>query len=262
MKKFRKSKEDVIEQERQLAARTSIDAATAQEISLVEQAWIHAARYFEKSIAADEKAKTKRATRLNYVFGTIAVMSVAAVMGLTPLKTVQLGLVRVDRNSGYSDVVWADDKGKPQEQIDDEFWLSAYTRFRESYNFSSNDANYSMVKLMSYDETFTEYRNFQLSSKGYLEVLGTNRQIRTDINNINFLDRKDREGTAQVRITKTVLDRNGVPDPQLHPVTWVATVTYDYKNPAKKAGDQWLNPRGFGIKAYTMTQEVGVSNGK
>ncbi|WP_017684941.1 type IV secretion system protein, partial [Pseudomonas syringae] len=114
----------------------------------------------------------------------------------------------------------------------------------------------------AYDETFTEYRNFQLSSKGYLEVLGTNRQIRTDINNINFLERKDREGTAQVRITKTVLDRNGVPDPQLHPVTWVATVTYDYKNPAKKAGDQWLNSRGFGVKAYTMTQEVGVSNGK
>ncbi|POP70617.1 conjugal transfer protein, partial [Pseudomonas amygdali pv. morsprunorum] len=93
-------------------------------------------------------------------------------------------------------------------------------------------------------------------------VLGTNRQIRTDINNINFLERKDREGTAQVRITKTVLDRNGTPDPQLAPVTWVATVTYDYNNPAKKAGDQWLNPRGFGVMAYTMTQEVGVSNGK
>ncbi|KTB83613.1 MULTISPECIES: virB8 family protein [Pseudomonas syringae group] len=262
MKKLRKSKQDVIEQERQLAARTSIDAATAQEISLVEQAWIHAARYFEKSIAADEKAKTKRAQRLNYVFGTLAFMAIAAVLGLTPLKTVELGLVRVDNNSGYTDVVWADDKGKAPEQIDDEFWLSTYTRFRESYNFSSNDANYSMVKLMSYDETFTEYRNFQLSSKGYLEVLGTNRQIRTDINNINFLQRKDRAGTAQVRLTKTVLDRNGTPDPQLPPVTWIATVTYDYKNPAKKAGDQWLNPRGFGVRAYTMTQEVGVSNGK
>lgn len=262
MRKLRKSKEEVIEQERQLAARTCIDAATAQEISLAEQAFIHASRYFEKHIAADEKAKTKRATRLNYVFGAIAVMSVAAVMGLTPLKTVQLGLVRVDRNSGYTDVVWADDKGKPPEQIDDEFWLSAYVRFRESYNFSSHDAEFGMVELMSYGETFTEYRNFQLSSKGYVQVLGTNRQIRTDINNINFLERKDRAGTAQVRITKTVLDRNGTPDPQLAPVTWVATVTYDYNNPAKKAGDQWLNPRGFGVKDYTKTQEVGVPNGK
>ncbi|AXH60429.1 type IV secretion system protein (plasmid) [Pseudomonas amygdali pv. lachrymans] len=262
MKKFRKSKQDVIEQERQLAARTSIDAATAQEISLAEQAFIHAARYFEKNIAADEKAKTKNARRLAGFFGVLTFMSIAAVMGLTPLKTVQLGLVRVDNNSGYTDVVWADDKGKPPEQIDDEFWLSTYVRFRESYNFSSHDAEFGMVELMSYGETFTEYRNFQLSSKGYLEVLGTNRQIRTDINNINFLERKDREGTAQVRITKTVLDRNGTPDPQLAPVTWVATVTYDYKNPAKKAGDQWLNPRGFGVRAYTMTQEVGVSNGK
>ncbi|KGS10770.1 conjugal transfer protein, partial [Pseudomonas coronafaciens] len=71
----------MIEQERQLAARTSIDAATAKEISLAEQAWFHAARFFEEHIAADEKAKTKRATRLNYVFGAIAVMSAAAVMG-------------------------------------------------------------------------------------------------------------------------------------------------------------------------------------
>ncbi|AAZ37949.1 type IV secretion system protein [Pseudomonas savastanoi pv. phaseolicola] len=98
--------------------------------------------------------------------------------------------------------------------------------------------------------------------KSKQDVIDQERQLAARINNINFLERKDREGTAQVRLTKTVLDRNGVPDPQLVPVTWVATVTYDYKNPAKKAGDQWLNPRGFGIKAYTMTQEVGVSNGK
>jgi type IV secretion system protein VirB8 len=93
-------------------------------------------------------------------------------------------------------------------------------------------------------------------------VLGTNRQIRTDINNINFLKREDGSGTAQVRITKTVLDSNGEPDPQLDPATWIATVTYDYKNPTKKSGDQWLNPRGFGVKADTMTQEIGVSHGK
>ncbi|POP73163.1 conjugal transfer protein, partial [Pseudomonas amygdali pv. morsprunorum] len=71
MRKLRKSKQDVIEQERQLAARTSIDAATAQDISLAEQAFIHAARYFEKNIAADEKAKTKNARRLAGFFGVL-----------------------------------------------------------------------------------------------------------------------------------------------------------------------------------------------
>lgn len=262
MKKLRKSKQDVIDQERQLAARTSIDAAAAQEISLAEQAWIHAARYFEKNISADEKAKTKRATRLNYVFGALAFMAVGAVLGLTPLKTVETYLVRVDNNSGYTDVVKPVSQAKTPEQIDDEYWLSTYVRFRESYSFSSNEAQFGMVKLMSYDDTFGEYRNFQLSSKGYVQVLGTNRQMRVEQHNINFLERKDGYGTAQVRITKTVLDRNGEPDPQLGPVTWIATVTYDYKNPAKKLGDQWLNPRGFGVKGYTMTQEVGGSRGK
>lgn len=257
MKKLRKSKQEIIEQERALAARTNIDAATAQEISLSEQAFIHAARFFEKNIAADEKAKAKNARHLAGFFGLLTFMSIGAVLGLTPLKTVETYLVRVDNNSGYTDVIKPTSQVKSTEQIDDEYWLATYVRFRESYNFSNNDAQYGMVEMMSYGETFTEYRNFQLSSKGYLAVLSNNRQIRTDINNINFLKRGDAQGTAQVRLTKTVLDRNGVPDPQLKPSVWNATVSYDYKNPTKKSGDQWLNARGFGVKSYSTTQEIG-----
>lgn len=261
-KKQRKDKEQIIEQERQLAARETIDAASAREISLSEQAYIHAARYFETNIAADEKRKTRNANRLSIFFGVLAFMAIAAVVGLTPLKTVETYLVRVDNTSGFTDVIKPTSEVKSSEQIDDEYWLSTYARFRESYSFSSNDANFSMVELMSYDETFTEYRNFQLSSKGYLALLSNNRQIRTDINNINFLSRDNATGTAQVRITKTVLDRNGVPDPMLRPTTWILTIDFDYKNPAKKTGDQWLNPRGFGVRSYVMTQEVGSSHEK
>lgn len=257
MKKLRKSKQEVIEQERALAARTNIDAATAQQISLSEQAFIHAARFFEKNIAADEKAKAKNARRLAMFFGLLTFMSIGAVLGLTPLKSVETYLVRVDSNSGYTDVVRPVSQAKTPEQIDNEYWLATYVRFRESYNFSSNEAQFAMVELMSYSDTFAEYRNFQLSSKGYLEVLGTNRQIRTDINNINFLPDPKVGKTAQVRLTKTVLDRNGMPDPQLKPSVWVVTVTFDYKNPPKKAGDQWLNPRGFGVRSYITTQEIG-----
>jgi type IV secretion system protein VirB8 len=257
MKKLRKTKQEVIEQERALAARTSVDAATAQEISLSEQAFVHAARFFEKNMAADEKAKAKNARRLAGCFGLLAFMSIGAVLGLTPLKSVETYLVRVDNNSGYTDVVRPVSQAKTPEQIDDEYWLATYVRFRESYNFSSNDAQFAMVELMSYGDTFTDYRNFQLSSKGYLAVLSNNRQIRTDINNINFLPAGKAGKTAQVRVTKTVLDRNGVPDPALKPSVWLVTVTFNYKNPPKKAGEQWLNPRGFGVQSYIPTQEIG-----
>lgn len=260
--KNRRNKQALIERERQLAANVIVDAATAQNISLAEQAYLHAARFFESNIAKDHQRSARNSKRLAAFFGVIAFMAVAAVMGLTPLKTVETYLVRVDNNSGFTDTVKPVSQVKSTEQIDDEYWLSTYVRFRESYNFSNNDANFSMVELLSYDDTFAEYKNFQLSSKGYLAVLGNNRQIRLDINNIGFLKRENAKGTAQVRFTKVVLDKNGIPDPQLKPTTWISTISYDYKNPTKKSGDQWLNPRGFGIKSYDPTQEVGGSHGK
>lgn len=260
--KIRRSKKEVLEHERELAAQVDVDAASARQISLSEQAYLNAARYFEKNLAASEKAKAKWAIRLCYVFGAMTMASIIAVACMAPLKTVETYLVRVDNNSGYTEVVKPLSQVKSTEQIDDEYWLAAYVRFRESYNFSSNADVYHMVELLSHDDTFAEYKNFQLSSKGYLSVLGTNRQIRTEINNIDFLQRADGKGTAQVRITKTVLDHNGVPDPQLKPATWIATVTFDYKNPAKQAGDQWMNPHNFGVLAYTTTQVVGVSHEK
>jgi len=261
LQKSRKSRQEIkeiLEQEQQLAAQVITDAATASDISLVEQAYIHAARWFENHVAAKEKRETRTWKRVAGFFGVLALMSVAAVLGLTPLKTVEMYLLRVNDNSGFTDVVQPISKVKSSEEVDDEFWLSSYVRFRENYNFSSHDAQFAMVELLSYGGTFAEYRNFQLSSKGYLNVLGDNQEIRTEINNVTFLDRGNGKGTAQVRMTKTVLDRHGVPDSQIKPAVWLATMDYDYKNPAKKRGDLWLNPRGFGVLSYSKTQEIGA----
>lgn len=128
--KIRRSKKDVVERERELAARTSIDAATQQEISLSEQAYLHAARWFENNVATDLQRKARNSRRLAAFFGVLTFMSIAAVMGLTPLKTVETYLVRVDNNSGYTDVVKPLSQIKSTEQIDDEYWLAAYVRFR------------------------------------------------------------------------------------------------------------------------------------
>lgn len=241
-----------------MAAQVIVDAATATNISLVEQAYIHGGRWFENNVAVKEKQEARTWKRVACFFGVLGLMSVAAVLGLTPLKTVELHLVRVDNNSGFTDVVPPVSEVKSTEEIDDEYWLSSYVRFRENYNFSNHDSQFAMVELLSYNGTFTEYRNFQLSSKGYLKVLGDSQEIRTDINNITFLHRDNAKGNAQVRMTKTVLDRNGMPDPQIKPTVWLATISYDYKNPAKKRGDQWLNPRGFGAVSYSKTQEIGA----
>lgn len=260
MKTFRRTKQQIIEQEQKLAAGLVQDPELARQISLAQQAYINAARWFESNVAQEHMKSAKNSKRLATFFGVLAFMAIGAVLVLTPLKSVVPYLVRVDNNTGFADLVRPASDVITQEQVDDEFWLSTYIRFRESYNFSDSDANYGAVELMSYSDTFGEYRNFQLSKKGYTETLGNNRQMRVQINGIVFLAREDGSGTAQVRLTKTVLDRNGAPDPAMRPATWLATVTYDYKNPPKRKEQEWINPRGFGAKSYSSVQEVGVKH--
>lgn len=253
----RKSKQEVIDQERLLASSPNIDATTAREIGQAQKAYLHAAKWFESNVAVDQKNKATLWRRIAVFNGMLAFMGVGAVLGLTPLKEFVPYVVRVDSTTGASDVLRPASEEKSQEQIDDEFMLATYVRARESYDFADNDGQFKQVELLSHGEAFAEYRNFQLSKKGYLEVLGNTRKIRTEINNIEFLERKDAKGTAQVRITKTVLDRNGVPDQTLKPVKWQVLMSYDYKNKPKSRGEGWVNPRGFGALTYSRSEEVG-----
>lgn len=260
MKILRKTKQQIIEQEQQLASGLIQDPELARQINLAQQAYTNAARWFESNVAEGYMRSAKNYKRLATFFGVLTFMSVGAVLALTPLKTVVPYLVRVDNNTGFTDLVRPVSDVKTQEQLDDEYWLAAYVRFRESYNFADSDAIFNAVELMSYSDTFGEYKNFQLSQKGYTETLGNNRQMRPEVNGIVFLERKDGVGTAQIRLTKTVVDRNGLPDPAIRPATWLTTVSYDYKNPPKKREQEWINPRGFGVRSYSSVQEVGVNH--
>lgn len=253
----RPNKQEIIDREKQLASSPVLDAATASEMGRAEQAYVHAARWFENNVAKELKDKAALWRRMAMFNGALAFMAVAAVMGLTPLKEYVPFAVRVNEVTGATDVLRPASETKSQEQIDDEFMLAMYVRAREGYTFADHDAQYKLVELMSHDETFTEYRNFQLSKKGYLEVLGNSRIIRTEINDINFLVRKGRTGTAQVLMTKVVLDKNGEPDPMIKPLKYRAMVSYDYKKKPKTRGDGWLAPSGFGALSYSKTEEVG-----
>lgn len=261
--KFRLSKQKVIEQEQELAAGLVLDPELARQISLATIAYTNAAKWFEANVAKEHQAKAKRSNQLSYVFGVMAFMAIGAVLMLTPLKTVEPYVVRVDNATGATDIVRPGGQAKTQQQVDDEFNLANYVRFREGYNFADSDAMYATVELMSYPDTFTEYKNFQMSKKGYTETLGSNRQMKVEIRGVGFLKRDEAKGTgtAQVRIIKTVVDRNGVPDPSVKPATWQTTISYDYKNPPKKREQEWINPRGFGAKSYSKVQEAGTNNG-
>lgn len=124
MKTFRRTKQQIIEQEQQLAAGLVQDPELARQISLAQQAYINAARWFESNVAQEHMKSAKNSKRLAIFFGVLAFMAIGAVLVLTPLKSVVPYVVRVDNNTGFADLVRPASDVITQEQVDDEFWLS------------------------------------------------------------------------------------------------------------------------------------------
>lgn len=253
----RKHKEKVLQQERELATGLIPDPELAKQVSLSVLAYTNAARWFESNVAQGHKKKSILWRNIAFVAISLAFLAVGALIGLTPLKTVVPYLVRVENATGTADLVPQASEAKSQDEVDDTFWVETYVRWRERYNFADSKGNYRAVEVLSYAGTFQEYKNFQLSSKGYLEVLGDGKQIRIDIHGTTYLERKERNGTAQVRFTKTVVDRTGKEDPTYTPVTYITTVSYDYGKKAKTKEEEQINPRGWGAKSYEAIPLVG-----
>lgn len=252
-----RNKDEVFKEERDLALdREQSSMGEQKKIKSVIDAYTKAIRSFKDSEIELLKASNRDKNKLIVAFGVIAFMAVASNMLLMPLKTVETFFLRVDNNSGFTDVVRPADMAQDSTRIDDEFWLASYVRSRESYNWYSQKGAYAFIQALSYPNVFTAYRNFQLSPKGYTAVLTDAAQISTEVNGVTFLTREDGTGTAHVRFTKTVLDRDGNLDPQRPATVWLAVITYDYKNAAKTKGVQWLNPRGFGVKSYSTSEEI------
>lgn len=253
----RKHKAKVLQQERELETALVPDPELAKQISLAVLAYTAAARWFEKKVADGHKKDAKLWRNIAFTAIALAFMAVGALIGITPLKEVIPYLVRVDQNTGFTDLVPAAKDAKNKDEIDDIFWVETYVRWRERYNFADQKGNYRAVELLSYGGTFQEYKDFQLSSKGYLELLGEGKQIRVDVHGTNFLIRGDRSGTAQVRFTKTVVDRAGKEDSTYKPMTFLTTVSYDYGKKVNTKEMEQVNPRGWGAKSYEPVPLVG-----
>lgn len=268
------------EQERLLHYGDGKLSGKSDEIGREIRAYTMAARWFEKRVAEDYRKKARNSRILAGLFGVIAIVAVIAVANLAPLKTVEPFVIRVDRNSGYMDVVrpgWS--KEDTKDISDDKHFISLYILSRETYNWASQKSNFAIVRQLSYSDVFSEYRNFQLSGKGYVSTLNQSRQISVDIDSIvplpvstdKKLGERDDIKTYQVRFRQSLLDAEGRPVPETGQILkldengkpivkpkvvfWTAIISFDYLNTADTEGEAWLNPKGFGVLAYTKTEE-------
>ncbi len=212
--------------------------------------------YFDKARRFDQDRliQVERSARIAWFAAisasVVAVVSVFAIAGLTPLKTVEPFVVRVDNSTGIVDVVSAltSTAGTYDEAVT-KFFAARYVRAREGYVWSEGEESFRTVALLS---TQAEQSRFAASYRGSnldspQNVYGRSATARINIVSISLIN----ANVASVRYMRTVTRGDDV-----RITHWVATLTFSYVNAPMSATDRLVNPLGFVVSEYRADPEA------
>lgn len=211
--------------------------------------------YFEKARRFDQDRLfwAERSKRIAWLIASvssvIACLCVAAVAALTPLKSVEPFVIRVDNSTGIVDVVQAlsTTTGSYDEEVT-KYFAARYVRAREGYVWSEAEENFRLVALMS---NTAEQERFGSAYRGGnpqspQNVLGRNATATITIKSISLIN----ADVVSVRYTQTIT--RGDDSRTTH---WVASITYSYSNASISSRDRLINPLGFVVSNYRADPE-------
>ncbi len=214
------------------------------------KSYFDTARRFDQ----DRLIQVERSARIAWFVAisasVLAVVSVFAIAGLTPLKTVEPFVVRVDNSTGIVDVVSAltSTAGTYDDAVT-KFFAARYVRAREGYVWSEGEENFRTVALLS---TQPEQSRFAAAYRGSnpdspQNTYGRNATSRINIVSISLIN----ANVASVRYMRTVTRGDDV-----RTTHWVATLTFSYVNAPMSSTDRLVNPLGFVVSEYRADPEA------
>lgn len=212
--------------------------------------------YFEKARRFDQDRliQVERSTRIAWCVAIcasiIAVVSVFAIACLTPLKTVEPFVVRVDNSTGIVDVVSAltSTAGTYDEAVT-KYFSAKYVRAREGYVSSEAEDNFRTVALLSTQPEQTHFATVYRGSNpdSPQNIYGRSATSRINIASISLIN----ANVTSVRYMRTVTRGDDV-----RTTHWVATLTFSYVNAPMSSTDRLVNPLGFVVSDYRADPEA------
>lgn len=204
-------------------------------------------QYFEEATAWEDDRiqragkSEKRAWIVAAAAAVVALCAVGALAALTPLKTVEPFVVRVDNSTGIVDVLSALEDGKTTyDEAVSKYFLAKYVTLREHWLYETHKEDYQTIGLLSNSEEqkkYAELMNPRTNPQSPLNIFGKASEVKVQIKNISFIN----DQVAMVRYTKTV-ELSGE---RGRPTHWVATVPFTYIAAPMKEKDRLINPLGF-----------------
>jgi type IV secretion system protein VirB8 len=221
------------------------------------------ASYWQESASweADRTQQWREAARIwrwVAVAGWSCALSVAAaVVVMMPLKRVEPYVIRVDSSTGIVDVVpQYDGRAQPAEVVT-RYLLTHYVSVCQRFNFATAETDYSECgAFQSAQRNQSWYAQWKRSNPDSpLNLYKDGTIVQATVSSVTFLKEADREpGLAQVRFLRRLQPAGGAAEQISH---WIASVRYQYLQPAKDPRQRTVNPLGLRIVDFRAEQESG-----
>ena len=203
-----------------------------------------------------EKYSSALASRNRWLLAAIicavlALLCLVALIGLTPLKTVEPYVVKEDSKSGLVTVLRPiREEGITAGEALRKYFLAQYVHAREIFDPTDIQHAYQIVMLLSDIEVGREYDRWinPDNANSPVKVYGAKKVKRlVNIRSITFLA----PDTAQVRFT--ALEKL---DTSERPSYWIATLQFRFVQNSADEEERLINPVGFKITSYRIDPEV------
>lgn len=215
------------------------------------KAYFAEARSWDQDRLADARRSRRLAWAVAGMAGTLACAAVGAVVVLTPLKTIEPYVVRVDRTTGAVEVLRGLSTPGPvaYEEAVTKSFLATYVRAREGWLPQAAEANFRQVSIMSTPEEQQRWAlAFRPNNPSSPQVaFGPAADVQVTVRAVSFVA----DGVANVRFHRTVR-RGG----QAEESDWIATVAFAYTKAPMGESDRLRNPLGFQVSSYRADPEA------
>ena len=221
-----------------------------------EQKLIAESRSFEQR----EIERDKRAAKAGFVVGgaglLIAVLAVAAILVMLPLKETTVELVTVDNHTGRTQhITRASKTSITAEEAYQKAMAANYVKIRERYVYPSLQDDYETVQMYNSPEVNNDYLALYADKNAPDKVYNNGANtVKIDILSSQITDGTAPDKVATIRYKKTI---RRLVDNQTRYEYWDARFTF-HSDPNKEMSDEEreVNYFGFTVTSWQTDREI------
>ena len=217
---------------------------------------IASSRAFESVLLEKDEREKKLAWRIAAIGFALAAMAITALIILLPLKTTEIELWSVDKQTGrYEYMTRIKEQNISTEKALAQALAAHYVRLREGYNYFALQRDYDDVQLFNSDSVNLDYL-YGFNSNQAPDVIFNKAEYVVSIDIISNVHATatDPDHLATLRIKRTI---RRIVDNSVKTDVWNIRLTYRYL-PHKQLTDSQreVNPLGFIVTSYQRDKEL------